>query len=115
MNEQEFWFRYEDRRYAPPVDEFDRPIGEGSMDIMLRKYPVIKYTPKGVWLDLSFNDHRFVLIGARKRFACPTVEEAKVSFIARKRRQASIYRARMNSAEKAIAIIEGRSLFGIAA
>ena len=60
MNEQEFWFRYEDRRYAPPVDEFDRPIGEGSVEIILLKYPVIKYTPKGVWLDLSFNDHRFV-------------------------------------------------------
>ena len=47
MNEQEFWFRYEDRRYAPPVDEFDRPIGEGSVEVTLLKYPVLKYYAEG--------------------------------------------------------------------
>lgn len=45
------------------------------------QFPVIRHTPKGVWLDARSFDgrERFVLKEANKRFACPTKEEAFVS------------------------------------
>lgn len=107
----ESWYRYEDIQYAAPVDEFDRPCGKGELLVLLREYPVLRHTPKGVWLagtgDLRYSHHidRFVRNDAKKRFACPTIEEAKESFIARKRRQASINHARAERAEEAIKII----------
>ncbi len=109
--EREVWYRYEDARYAAPVDEFDRPIGSGELKVHLRQYEVIRHTPKGVWLrgarsgPWDFRDGRFVLKDARKRFACPTIDEAKQSFIARKQRQARIHRARVNQAEEAIRLV----------
>lgn len=95
----EHWYRYEDRLYS-------RGEGEPSeLRVTLRMYEVIKTTPKGVWL-MSFGPNRFVLKDARKRFACPTIEEAKASFIARKKRQISIYTARVHQAEHAVRKIE---------
>jgi hypothetical protein len=72
---------------------------------------VVRETPKGVWLAVCppFSDKRFVRTDARRRFACPTVEEAKASFIARKNRQASIYQTRRERAEEAIRIVKGRA------
>jgi hypothetical protein len=58
---------------------------------------VEKRTPKGWRLEGG----RFVLESARKRWACPTVDEAFASFDARKRRQAGIHQARMMDALQA--------------
>lgn len=100
----ECWYRHEEIYTAPPVDEWERNIGEGGVTIHLRKFKVIKHTPKGVWLIL-YNDQevqRFVLRDAHKRYACPTLEEAQVSFLARKRRQLTIYEARAKGIRKTI-------------
>jgi hypothetical protein len=102
----DFWYRYEDVQYAAPLDEFERPDGIGQLTVELRKFEVISHTPKGLWLRVFNGDKRFVLIGARKKFACPTLALAKESFIARKMRQASIYLARANQAKRAIAVIK---------
>ena len=112
---EEFWFRYENHRYAAPVDEWGDVVGRGHLEVVLLKLRVLKHTPKGVWLDASrsrmWSQFRcFVLRDARKRFACPTIEDAKESFVARKQRQARIYRARLADAEEAICIIEEKSL-----
>jgi hypothetical protein len=107
--EPEKWYRYEDVRYASSLDEFDNPIGEGRLEVKLREFAVFKHTPKGVWIGWS-GPEKFVLRESRKRYACPTIEEAKESFIARKKRQAGIYRARLRDAEKALAIIQGKVL-----
>lgn len=71
-------------------------------------FPVIRHTPKGVWLDISewgywdrdFQPERFVLSSARRRFACPTPEEAVQSLQARTARrikhlETSLRRARV--------------------
>jgi hypothetical protein len=102
---EHFWFRYEDVRYAAPVDEWGDSYGIGHLEVKLRKFPVLKHTPKGAWIN-GWRGRRFVLRDARKRYACPTLEEAKESFIARKKRQAGIYRARLRDAEEAIKLIE---------
>lgn len=104
----EFWYRYEDKAYAAPLDEFDNPIGSSSLEIELRKYLVLSHTPKGAWIDLGFmQGKKFVRKDARKRFACSTREEAKESFIARKGRQIRIHQATVDRAKRAIARING--------
>ena len=108
----DIWYRYMETQYAAPLDEYERPMGNGSVQINLNEYKVIKETPKGVWLGydigISFSNwKRFVLLNSRKRFACPTKVEAMVSFIARKRAQIRIYKARLESAEMALEMVTG--------
>lgn len=98
----EKWYRYEDRVFAAPIDESGRACGHSTVRVHLRALPVLRRTKRGVWLD-DYGTPHFVLADARKRYACPTIEEAKESFLARKNRQASILRARVRQADDAIA------------
>ena len=100
------FYRYESTRW------------ESGISLTLYSYPVTKQTPCGVWLELLYGGgKRFVLTSARKRFACPTKEEALESFKARKRRQVRILRARLDEAERALTLMPdgmedaGRRLF----
>lgn len=95
------WYRYEDRRYAAPLDEWERPCGSSRLVVELRQMDVTKVTPKGVWLG-GFYTRRFVLLEANKRYACPTKAEAMTSFLARKTKQASILRNQLRNVELAI-------------
>jgi len=110
------YYRYVDKYYAPPLDEYDCPTGSSRMEIVLEVYSVIKRTPKGVRIArqcmLGYVDTttRMVLDSSKKKFACPTLALAKESFIARKTRQASIYKAKYEDALKAIRLIEGKEL-----
>lgn len=107
MTAPEVFYRYEDVQYAPSVDQFDNIIrGSGRLVVHLRTYPVIRQTPCGVRIDTGMGGTRFVSNQYRKQFAHSTKEAAKASFIARKKRQASIYQARVNQAETAIRMIE---------
>ena len=111
MMTKETWYRYDDVHYAPPVDEYgdSRPGIVGEIRIELRKFRVVKHTPKGVKLKQLFGDYippdmeeRLVLHASYKRYACPTIDEARTSFLARKRRQLRIYKARGHDAKIAI-------------
>lgn len=105
--EQDVLYRYEDVQYSAGVDEYGNTINtDGPIRIQLYKFNIIKRTPKGVWISLNHNK-RFVLNNSRKHFACATIEEAKKSFLARKKAQLRIYRARIRRAEKAIALAQG--------
>lgn len=97
-----FWYRIEDCRIAAPLNEFDEPMGSGRAEIREAEYRVVRETPKGVWLDLGLGDLRFVRRDARKRWACPTPEEALDSFRARKERQLRILRAQIDHVESAL-------------
>lgn len=98
---EEIWYRYDDVLVSSGIDVDGDPIGPGYVAVRLHRMLVRKRTPKGVWIGL-----RFVLNSATKRYACPTIDEAKASFIARKTRQARIHHARARHAEEAIKIIE---------
>ncbi len=92
----EYWYRYENYSTAPPLDEFENPIGRGEGHITLRKYMILRSTPRGMWIEYEM-DHRhekFILTGAHKQFAWRTIEEAQVSFMARKKRQLGILETR---------------------
>lgn len=100
-------YRYEDVAYAAPFDETGTL--PGTVKVELRTYKVVKLTAKGAWVVPIYagywhadDDRRFVLAKSRKRFACPTLEEARASFVARKSAQIRIYKARIERAESAL-------------
>jgi hypothetical protein len=79
----EYWYRYNDY-------EAEDSNGMIVIKVVLYTYHVIKHTKKGVWIAHSYSSKRFILTDARKKYACPTIEEAKKSFVARKIRQKKI-------------------------
>lgn len=106
-------YHYEEIHYASPVDEFDRSVGMGSTVVTLRTYAVHKVTSKGVFIDMRPEGFgacdeslRFVLLGARKRYAYPSREEAAVSFRARKKAEIKIYKARAQRAQRTLEALE---------
>ena len=99
------WYRYEMICYAAPVDEFDRQYGEGTVATYVRKFPVIRETKCGVWLDVGFGESKFVLRDAKRQWASPTEEQAKHKFIQRKRRQIQILSRQIDDIKKALASI----------
>lgn len=79
--------------------------------VLEEQYRIVKRTPKGVWIELPSYPPKtkFVLTNAKKRFAHETLEGAKKSFFARKRRQLAILSARIDSIQEAVqAMKEGR-------
>lgn len=102
--EQVVWFRYIDGRWAPPLDEWDRPCGDSNPYIFLLRLPVVKTTPCGVWITDEIGRRRFVLRDARKRYACPTQAEALSSFQARKERQKRILTAQLRAVEGCLSL-----------
>jgi len=101
------WFRIVDGRYAAPLDELDRPMGEGQTYVTLYRYRVLKETPCGAWLEdgCCINGRRFVLRDARKRYACPTLDEAVASFRARKKQQLRILTNRVRRVHEALGLL----------
>jgi hypothetical protein len=93
------FYRYEDRRYAPMLDEFDNPAGPGRVAVDLQIYCVTKITPCGVWLGDRFVNQQRV-----KQFAHSTKEAAHAAFLARKARQASILQKQLSDVKRAIAL-----------
>ena len=73
--------------------------------IQLFRYEVLRHTQKGAWVN-DMGTKRFVLDGAHKRFAVPTIEEARTSFIARKRRQTVILQSQLAGARAALKCME---------
>lgn len=95
------WYRFEDRLVSAGVDEFDNPLGPAQLHVVAKELRVISYTPKGVWLQV-YSGKRFVLRDARKRYACPTPDEAFESYKGRKERQFEIYQRKADNAVRAI-------------
>ncbi len=77
--------------------------------VLKRTYHVVKRTPCGAWVMKPEGGKKFILNTGTKRFATADLEEAKTSFLARKRRHLAILRAQINGIEHAVtAIKEGR-------
>jgi hypothetical protein len=87
------YYRYEDSRTT------------NGIHVYFREFDVIKETPRGVWIDI-YGAKRFVLKEARKRYACPSKEEAKESFKARKTRQIKILTKQLENAKRALESVD---------
>lgn len=106
----EYLFRYEEIACSRGTNEYDDPLPGYDLVLHLHKFKKLKRTPKGVWISLYsdlFENKKFVLLAARKRYACPTKKEALISFIARKRRQIEIIKYQLEKAERALKLAEG--------
>lgn len=69
------------------TDGWGRRVGKPKVELRMEAYPVIRETPKGVWINVFPGKDRFIIHGAHKRYAYPTMEEARVSFVRRKQKQ----------------------------
>ena len=85
----EFLYRYE------AVNSLD------ALFLQVHMFPIIKRTPKGVWIDV-WGLKKFVLLSGRKRFAWPTKEEALFSFQKRKEAQIRILTSQLKTAEEGL-------------
>ena len=105
----EYLYRYDDQKYSRGLDMFDEPIRGFNTSVVLNKFEITKRTPKGAWVKLYGWDHKekFVLLTARKQYACETLEEAKQSFRMRKRRQIKILTAQLEHVKLALQQIDG--------
>lgn len=99
----EFLYRTTATRYAPPADEFGEYRGEGRTEVSTSKFPVVKTTAKGVWIDF-YGTRKFINLSSRKKFACETKEQAMESFKARKASQIKILSAQLEQAKKQLSI-----------
>lgn len=68
------------------------------------KYEIIKKTKCGVWIRLNpFSDQkRFVNLSSVKKYAYPTLKEARQGYLHRKQAQVKILRSRLQAAEQAL-------------
>ncbi len=102
MNEKTYYYRVEETTYSAGCDEWGDPLPGGPTRTNICKFEVVKRTPQGVWLDTGDIEPKLVLNCWNKRYACPTIEEAKASFIARKRRQILLAESTIRRAKEAM-------------
>lgn len=108
------YFRYSEvLRGTGYTDQWGEYVSTGSyVALQLQEFQVIKHTPKGVRIQDyhyrggTLETGRLICHDWNKKWACPTVEEARLSFIARKKRQARIYEARLRQAKEALQLAE---------
>jgi hypothetical protein len=103
-------YRYESRANATFAQdmcgEYTSHVLYRTTNLYLTEYRIIRETPKGVWIEFYDNPkkEKFVLLTARKQFACRTKQEALKSFIARKNKQIRILTAQLENAKEALRI-----------
>lgn len=86
------FYRIEDRYYAGGCE--DNPYTIERVEKL--EYTVVSETKCGYWIQLYLGGQkRWVSKTSTKRFAYPTLEEAKKSFILRKNRQIHIYETKI--------------------
>ena len=73
------------------------------VSIVLYKFPILRRTPKGVWIKNLNKKERFVLLGGRKRYAYSTIQEAYTSFIIRKHKEKRALEDRVSALESLLA------------
>lgn len=110
------YFRYEEVLIGDGyTDVSGEYVSTGShVRLQLREFQVLKHTPKGVRIDdyetrataTGSVRGRFISRDWNKQWASPTVEGARLSFIARKKRQARILEAQLRQAQEAMRLAE---------
>ena len=68
--------------------------------IVSHKLPILRRTPKGVWIKDLNNKDRFVLLEGTKRYAYPTIQAAFDSFIVRKVHERAALERRVKALSK---------------
>ena len=107
MEVMDYLYRFEAVHYSPGTDEGGDAIpGIGTVRLYLRTYKVLKETPCGAWIEVNY-ERKFVNLKANKKFACASEKDAKISFIARKRRQVRILKRQLEYAQTELRMATG--------
>ena len=101
----EFRYRYVETMRSSGLDESGLIAGSPDVRIDVEAYPVLRRTPKGVWIRYALQE-KFILDTAKKKFAHSTPELALESFIARKTRQIKLLESQMSKARRALQLAE---------
>lgn len=101
------WWRADEKWYAnyDPWAEFEQPSGS-HMVLELRRFIVVKYTPKGVWLQDWLGEKFFQLGNAIRQKAVPTQALALRDLVKRKERHLQIMTARTEAVRHALLAAE---------
>lgn len=75
---------------------------DGYKNAACYAYQILSRTPRGVWVKVNMSDKKFILDGARRRWAYPTIAEALNSFKIRKQRQIMHANASIDNALSAL-------------
>jgi hypothetical protein len=79
----------------------------GSSSIHIERFPIIRTTPKGVWVRTYVGERdRFICSSARKQFASPTEAEAIRQLLFRTKKRIAILAAQHDDAVKSLALFE---------
>lgn len=81
---------------------FEEELSLDAINFHYSEYRVIKETPKGYWLYISYNKKRFMVKNAKARFAAPSKEAALSDFLHRARRSIAIQTFYINFTKLAI-------------
>lgn len=95
VQEPKFWYRYDTRWTGEVLDTC----------LWLQQFEVIKETPKGAWLDV-YGEKRFINREWRKRYACPTADEAMTGYIKRKEAEIRILKRRLAASNAGLALAQ---------
>ena len=84
---------------------FTDPYDMGKL--IPQTFELIKETKCGYWIGYEW-DKKWVSKTARKRFAYPTIEEAKESYLQRKYRQVAILEVKLKKAKTCLEMAKGK-------
>jgi hypothetical protein len=80
----------------------DHSNWRGGVTILIERYPIVRRTPQGAWIEHN-GKRKFILLSARKKFAHPLVADAFVSYRIRKEHQIEHLHRHLRHAERALA------------
>ena len=103
------FYRYEDRLFSAGVDDRGDPLGPPEVRLCLIELRVVRLTPKCAILDY-YGEEKRILLSAHRRFACPTIEEAKISYRRRKLKQIEILTSQLDNIRKALNLLNNEKL-----
>jgi hypothetical protein len=95
-------YRCEARRYSYTINADLDQYGVTFPELKINWYRVTKRTPKGAWIE----GDKFVLLSARKKYACETIEEAIESFRQRKKRQIKLLETQLRKAKEDLSLAD---------
>jgi hypothetical protein len=104
QNKVELLYRYREEQVDQIYDTRPREAVK-AMRLYLDSYPIIKFTRCGCWINIG-SRKKFVNLDKNKKWAHDSREDAMISFIARKKRQAFILRNQLVRAEAALFLKE---------
>jgi hypothetical protein len=93
-------YRAEAVRYSYIIDADADRYGVSFPVLKIHWYRVTKRTPKGAWIEKGF-----ILLSARKKWACNTKEEAIESFRVRRKRQIGILLSQLRRAQEDLSLV----------